>query len=162
MITAEYVRQILSYDPHTGIFAWKEKTCRKVVVGTQAGGLNVAGYVVIGIGGRTYYAHQLAWLYMTGEFVRRIDHRDTVKYNNRWTNLRIASPQQNGLNAKRHAHNTSGFKGVSWHRASGKWSAYIILDNRKRHLGLHETPEAAHAAYLRAAVRAQPEFARAA
>lgn len=156
------LRRILHYDPATGAFTWAEKTANKVVVGAVAGCTNRAGYIVIGINGKLYYAHQLAWLYQTGEWVERIDHRDGDRSNNRWGNLRPATPQQNALNSRRAASNTSGFKGVSWHKGAGRWSAYIILDGKKRHLGLHDRAEDAHAAYLAAATAVQPEFARAA
>lgn len=161
MIDLEKLKSILRYDPETGRFFWVAKHSKKVVIGRQAGGLNAAGYVVIGIDGVNHYAHRLAWFYMTGEWAPQIDHRDRKKANNRWRNLRAATSQQNILNAKLASHNTSGFKGVSWHKAAGKWSAYIILDGKKKHLGLHPSAEAAHAAYMRAAMAAQPEFARA-
>lgn len=157
-----YLRRILKYDPETGVFTWAEKTSRKVLVGSVAGGRNVAGYTVIGIGGKTHYAHRLAFIYMTGSAPDLIDHRDGDRSNNSWSNLRPANSQQNILNAKLAASNTSGFKGVSWHKGAGKWSAYIILDDRKHHLGLFEDAEDAHRAYLDAARKAQPEFVRAA
>lgn len=155
-----YLRRILSYDPDTGIFRWRVKHSKKVVPGTEAGGVNVAGYIVIGIDGKCYYAHRLAWLYMTGEWPRQVDHNDTIKRNNRWSNLRIATHQQNVLNAKKAENNTSGYKGVSWHKAAGKWSAQIYLNGKSRYLGLFTDPEKAHDAYMAAARKAQPQFAR--
>lgn len=155
------LKSLLDYDPETGIFRWREKVARKVVVGGVAGARNRAGYVVIGIGGDLHYAHRLAFIYMTGNAPRQVDHKDGDRGNNRWNNLRPATHQQNILNSKRAANNTSGFKGVSWHKGAAKWSAYIILDGRKRHLGLHATAADAHGAYLAAAKAAQPEFARA-
>lgn len=160
MITLEKLRSILSYDPSTGHFTWIAKHSKKVVVGSRAGGLNAAGYVVIGIDGECYYAHRLAWFYVTGKLVPQIDHENRRHSDNRWGNLREATHQQNVLNAKVASSNTSGFKGVSWHKGAGKWSAYIILDGRKRHLGLYEDAAEAHQAYMRAAIAAQPEFAR--
>jgi len=156
------LQRILKYDPVTGIFTWAAKTSRKVVVGSVAGGKNLAGYTVIGIGGRTYYAHRLAFVYMTGSTPHQIDHKDGERGNNAWANLRPATHQQNILNAKLASSNTSGFKGVSWHKAAGKWSAYIILDDKKKHLGLFDAAEDAHRAYINAARSAQPDFVRAA
>ena len=155
------LKRILRYSKQTGQFIWRVKYSRKVVKGNVAGGLNVAGYVVIGIDGRTYYAHRLAWFYVTGEWPNQIDHRNGNRADNQWSNLRLATHQQNILNAKKCQANTSGFKGVSWHKGAGKWSAYIILDGKKRHLGLYETPELAHLSYVNAATAAQPEFVRA-
>lgn len=157
----ENLKRILRYSKSTGQFVWRVKYSKKVVAGAVAGGLNSAGYVVIGIDGKTYYAHRLAWFYVTGVWPSQIDHKNGNRSDNKWSNLRIATHQQNILNAKRASNNTSGSKGVSWHKAAGKWSAYIILDGKKRHLGLHETPSEAHAEYMKAATAAQPKFARA-
>lgn len=154
-------KRILDYDPETGVFTWIKKTSKKVVVGSPAGSHIKSGYLVIGINGRLYYAHRLAFLYMEGAIPDLIDHKDGDRSNNAWSNLRPATSQQNVLNAKLASNNTSGRKGVSWHRGAGKWSAYIILDGKKRHLGLHDDVEGAHAAYMVAASQAQPDFARA-
>lgn len=155
-----YVRQLLNYDPDTGIFTWRVKHSKKVVAGRVAGGFNVKGYIVIGIDGRCYYAHRLAWLYMTGNWPRQVDHDDNVKHHNWWSNLRLATHQQNVLNAKRADNNTSGFKGVSWHKGAGRWSAQIYLNGKSKYLGLFDDPTEAHDAYLQAAYAAQPQFAR--
>lgn len=157
----EHLKRILSYSKSTGLFTWRVKYSKKVNQGATAGGLNTAGYVVIGIDGVTYYAHRLAWFYVIGEWPHQVDHKNTKKADNRWRNLRLATHQQNILNAKLAKNNTSGRKGVSWHKGASKWSAYIILDGKKRHLGLHETQQAAHDKYMEAARAAQPEFARA-
>lgn len=161
MISAERLREVMRYEPDTGSFIRLSKTGRKGQIGSSVGTRNLSGYVVIGIDGGVYYAHRLAWLYMTGDVVHQIDHKDGDRANNRFGNLRPATHQQNVLNAKRAANNTSGFKGVSWHKRSGKWDAHINLNGKKHHLGLFETAEDAHAAYMRAAKNAQPEFARA-
>lgn len=160
-MTLDYLKTILTYVPSSGVFRWRVKHSKKVVKGAVAGGRNVAGYTVIGIDGKTHYAHRLAWFYMTGDWPSQIDHKNGDRADNRWRNLRVATHQQNILNAKLAKSNTSGSKGVSWHKAAGKWSAYIILDGKKRHLGLHETPAEAHAEYMKAAKAAQPDFARA-
>ena len=159
-LTAKDVRRVLHYDPATGVFIWRVKTAKKVVVGAQAGGLNVAGYVVISVLGQTEYAHRLAWLYMTGERPDIIDHADGNRSNNRWSNLRSASMSQNILNAKIAKNNTSGHKGVSWHKAAGKWSATVWIDGVQKYLGLYETVEDAGAAYEEAVKLRHPEFLR--
>lgn len=161
MITAEFLRDVLSYDPETGWFIWKKKVSSKTVIGRRAGSINRAGYRVVGLGGQLYYAHRLAYLYMTGNWPERaIDHREGAKDDNRWSEIRAATPSENALNAKLAANNTSGFKGVSWHKAAGKWAAHINLCGRKRHLGLFDDPVTAHGAYMSAAAAASPEFAR--
>lgn len=156
----EALKKILSYSKETGLFHWKVQNSRRVQVGDVAGGTNLSGYIVIGIGGKTYYAHRLAWLYVTGEWPKQIDHRNGKHSDNRWINLREATHQQNVFNAKLAKNNSSGFKGVTWHKAAKKWSASVYADGKKKHLGLFLTSEDAHYAYVNAVKQIQPEFVR--
>ncbi len=89
-----------------------------------------------------------------------IDHKDGDGLNNRRNNLREATRSQNNHNQRRSKNNTSGFKGVTWHKAGGKWQAQIMMDGRKRFLGLHATPEAAHTAYCKASAELHGEYGR--
>jgi hypothetical protein len=79
---------------------------------------------------------------------------------NRRANLRIATHQQNNHNHRISKNNTSGFKGVTWFERSKKWVAQINMNGKKIHLGLHGTPEAAHAAYAAASAKLHGEFGR--
>jgi HNH endonuclease/AP2 domain len=90
-----------------------------------------------------------------------IDHRDGNSTNNRWSNLRLATVSQNNANRRRPRHNTSGYKGVSLCRRSGRrrWRA-VIYKKGQIHLGTFPTPEAAHAAYVAAAPKVHGKFAR--
>jgi hypothetical protein len=119
------------------------------------------GYWCIHINGHGYRAHQLAWLYMTGNWGRpTIDHRDTNPTNNRWKNLRLSTRSNNSANRRRNRNNKSGFKGVYLDGETGKWIARIGKDRKSYFLGRHATPEAAHEAYVAAARRLFGEFAR--
>ena len=89
-----------------------------------------------------------------------VDHRDGDGLNNRRANLRVATVLENQFNARRRKDNASGFKGVSWHRAAGKWYAHISLNRKRFHLGTFDTPEAAHAAYAAASAAFHGEFGR--
>ena len=99
---------------------------------------------------------------MTGRWCKpTIDHRDGNITNNRWNNLRRATASQNNANRRRPRHNTSGYKGVSFRRDSGKWSATIGRDGKIIHLGIFATPQEAHEVYVKAARKLFGEFARA-
>lgn len=88
-----------------------------------------------------------------------VDHRNHDGLDNRRSNLRVCTTAQNGANARRSAANRSGFKGVSWHKARGKWRAYIEVNRQVRHLGLFDDAWAAAQAYNAAALEAWGEFA---
>jgi len=104
---------------------------------------------------------RLRW--MTGEWPKdKIDHRDTVRSNNRWSNLREATQADNLHNTGDYATNTSGRKGVSWCKSKYKWRSSIMDRGRYMHLGYFDNIENAAAAYERAARELHGEFARAA
>jgi HNH endonuclease/AP2 domain len=162
-LTQERLKELLHYDPETGVFRWLQPPSYVVKRGDVAGSLNkTTGYRLIHIGGRNYKAHRLAWLYMTGAWCRpMIDHRDCDRTNNRWKNLRCATFSANAANRGRPRNNASGFKGVHRRRDSGKWRAQIWKDGRAIYLGQFRTPEEAHAAYVAKARELFGEFARA-
>lgn len=85
-----------------------------------------------------------------------LDNRKRDKTNN----LRLATKSQNQCNSRNRADNTSGRKGVSWHKQRGKWAAQIALDGKKQHLGLFETIEQAAIAYAEASARLHGKFGR--
>jgi hypothetical protein len=159
----ELVQQLLDYDPATGLFRWKIQRGTRAA-GAQAGSVNRSGYVVIQINNERSKAHRIAWLLLTktdpGSL--QIDHMNGNKTDNRACNLRLASVSQNLCNKKRQANNTSGYKGVCYHKITGKWAARIRLNKCLRHLGLFPTPELAHMAYAKAAAELHGDFARAA
>jgi len=156
-LTAERLREILHYDPTTGIFIWLEKTCLKVVVGKEAG-VHKRGYLYIGLFGKRYLGHRLAWLYMEGEWPSlNIDHKDGDPSNNRWKNLRAANQSQNIANSRLRT-GKALLKGVR-KTPSGTFQARIICDGRERHLGSYKTEEKAHLAYVHAARILHGEFA---
>jgi hypothetical protein len=162
MITAERLRELLDYDGETGVFRWRSNRGRMAKLGQQAGSSNSSGYVLIRIDGKDYRAHRLAWLHVNGAWPQdEIDHINCNRSDNRIGNIREASHSQNNANRPRYKNNRSGFKGVAWHAKTGRWRAEIRLSRRSRHLGLFDTPEAAHSAYMDAASRLFGEFARA-
>jgi len=104
------------------------------------------------IDGVFYLAHRLAWLFTYGVWpVMDIDHIDRDPVNNRIANLRLATCSQNGGNARISARNTSGIKGVCWHKNTKKWQAQITVNRRNHALGYFDDINAACAAYRAAA-----------
>ncbi|WP_414143526.1 HNH endonuclease [Burkholderia cepacia] len=90
---------------------------------------------------------------------RIVDHRNRDRLDNRRANLRICDKSQNGCNRVKTRHNTSGLKGVSYHRASGRWRAAIGYRGKARYLGIYPDPESAHEVYCLAADMLHGSFA---
>lgn len=125
---------MLHYDPDTGIFTWLIAPCHSVKASDIAGSLSNAGYIVICVNRRTFPAHRLAFLYMTGEMpAKDTDHVNGVRSDNRWCNIRAVSRLENARNQKKYNTNTSGVVGVSWHKATQKWTAWINNNNKKQY-----------------------------
>lgn len=139
MLTQERAKELLTYDPLTGVLY------RKLDLGGSSAG-DVAGYTSntrdgkkyrhVSVDGKTYKAHRLVWLITYGEFPSgQIDHIDGDGLNNRVENLRHVSRAENLQNQRRYANNTSGVSGVSWRKDCQKWVAHIRVNHKRIHLG---------------------------
>ena len=159
-LTHERLLDVLSYDPESGKFFWRKRISIRVKsIGSEAGNLT-HGYIEIGIDGHSYRAHLLAWFYMKKEWpTYQVDHQDTDRKNNRWSNLREATHGQNVQNSGPRKNNKSGFKGVSFSKAMNRWQARIMSERKLHILGFFDTPQDAHAAYATKAKELHGEFA---
>ena len=166
MITHEKLVDVLEYDAFTGKFTWRARSdvpkwWNTKYAGKQAGNQDAHGYITLCIDGRAYKAHRMAWLYITGYIPSvEIDHKDGVRENNAFSNLRLATDLQNAVNAKKRSDNNSGFKGVSWHASSRKWQAQINVNGLRKSLGYFSSPKAASDVYLAKAAELHGEFVR--
>ena len=81
-----------------------------------------------------------------------VDHVDpSATLDNRRCNLRVATKSQQCINRRQFSNNKSGFRGVSFHKVTGRWQASIGVSKKQLYLGLYETKELAYEAYLKAA-----------
>lgn len=149
MITQEYLKSILHYDESTGIFTWLPRVDDNLWNARFAGkkaGTNRGGYVSIWVLGGGRSAHRLAFIYMTGKAPKIIDHINTIKSDNRFSNLRPSSSSRNKANARLRSDNTSGFKGVSFHSRENNYRACIGYNGKVIQIGQYSCPiEAANA-----------------
>ena len=134
-LTQERLKELLHYDPITGMFTWIKPLAIRVNAGDTAGYKCPRGYIMMGVGGVYHRAHRLAWLYMYGYLPElSIDHINRVKGDNRISNLREASRQCNMRNSDISSKNTSGITGVSWHATNKRWQARITVNDKRMHL----------------------------
>lgn len=157
--TQSQLKEVLDYNPDTGIFKWLVKLNTRILIGQRAGNTSSCGYRKIKIGGKLYREHRLAFLFMTGSIPKCIDHINRIKVDNRWINLREATYSQNRANTQLYTNCKSGIKGVSFHDKSGKWRAGITVNAKRIDLGYHETKEEAASAYLKGAISFFGKFA---
>ena len=140
-LTQKDLKTFVTYIPETGVFIRNKN--KKL-----AGYKRPDNYVCLTVNKRKYLAHRLVWLYMTGNWpVVEVDHKNKKRYDNRWKNLREATSLQQMGNTKIWKSNTSGIRGVSFHKHSGKWRATI----KAKQIGIFNTKKEAKAAYDKAA-----------
>jgi HNH endonuclease/AP2 domain len=148
-LTSARLREVLDYDPATGLFTRRIASGR-VKAGDIAGGADRNGHIRIFVDGRLHAAHRLVWLHVFGAWpALDIDHIDGARNNNRLANLRDVSKSANMQNQRRpQCRNTTGFLGVTFNKRRGKFQAQIGTKERRKYIGLFDTAESAHAAYL--------------
>lgn len=147
MLTQERLKELLHYDPETGVFTWIHNLGRKAKKDGIAGTVMKSGYIRIKIDGIDYLAHRLAWLYTHGENpTKEIDHIDRSKNNNSIKNLRDVSKNWNQQNrVKFTQNNITKCLGVT-PNGSG-FSAKISIDGKQKYLGTFKTVSDARLAY---------------
>lgn len=142
-MTQDDLKQILDYNPETGNFTWRISIRGTKGKGKLAGTVAWNGYRDVCIRGKKYGLHRLAFLYMNGEIPKCVDHRNGVKEDNRWVNLRPASYNQNGYNYKGTGSST-GYKNVYYDsRGNKKYFVAITANGIRKSYGYYMTPEEA-------------------
>ena len=147
-LTTERLRHVLSYDQDTGVFTNRIRrgVCE---VGKVVGTVNKDGHLRIRLDFKRYFAHRLAWFYVTGEWPEnQIDHIDGDPGNNRFANLRDAHRSINMQNRRKAQKNSAtGVLGVQF---AGKYGyrAAIKQDGKPTYIGTYRTLEEARQAYL--------------
>jgi hypothetical protein len=144
-IPVAYLREAFSYDPKTGVLAWRMrprehfksdhdwKVFNKRFPGREAGVRNSEGYRQLGLSfGGVYFqlrGHRVAWTIAKGAWpTNEVDHRNGICDDNRLKNLREATDVEQPQNRKLNKRNTSGFPGVF--KRDKKWGAQIGVSNR--------------------------------
>lgn len=163
-LTQTYVRELFIYRPRLGVLVWRRGRS-KGRTGVVAGVIGKRGRRVLCIDGIKYYASRVIWLYVKGEWPEHeIDHKNRDKTDDRWSNLRAATRQQNGANRSITLKNKHGFWGVKQQsfkegRKTFRFFASIKVDRKDIYLGRRDTAvEAAHL-YDAAAKKYFGEFA---
>lgn len=147
-LSQSYVRELFDYDPETGKFTWRTRNPRShIAVGDPAGSATNKGDQVM-VGKYRYKVSILIWVWVYGHWpsgppLELVDHIDRNPFNNRLNNLRLVSSKYNSWNHNRNVLNRSGFNGVSYHTATGKYKATITINYQKIYLGEFPTAELA-------------------
>lgn len=125
-LTAEFVRNILDYDPETGIFTWKRKRSYNTDIGMEAGVCKIgSGYRVIKINGKQYVAHRLAWLYVYGKWPKGLHRVNGNPFDNRIANLSEDKVQKSSIIKKQYQYKENEVDKYK-HYDNGNLKEYIV------------------------------------
>lgn len=157
-LTLVAARELLHYEPKTGVLTWRVSAGRAIRAGDVAGYLNSDGYRRVTIYGRTYRAHRLAWFIHHGEWPNKIDHKYGDRDGNDIDSMRSVTVQTNNENRRSAQRNnlSTGLLGVTFCKRRRKFKAQIGIDGRIVNLGYFDDPMAGHRAYLSAKRVAHP------
>lgn len=160
-ITQKRLKEVLDYNPETGVFVWKKRISVKSIIGREVGSINKLGYVQISIEKVKYLAHRLAFLWMMGKFPKeQADHINKNRADNSWKNLREASNMENSWNCvNRRSYRKSKYKGLWFWKKRNKWQVKIKSGDIRRTVGYFVSEETAAKAYDKAAIELHGEFA---
>lgn len=146
------IRDWVSYNPDSGLVKWIKSPNNNAKVGDEAGGIDGGGYIAFHLHGRRWPAHRAAWVISQGSNVPagfEIDHIYGNKQNNKLDNLRLVTRSENSQNRKvARKDSKTGLLGVTKHKRSGLFNAYIRLDGKSKSLGYFKDPQKAYEAYV--------------
>lgn len=155
-ITGKRFNEIFTY--RDGILIWNFSPNSSVKKFDKADrGRSLKYYTSVQYKGVTYLSHRVIWQMFYGEIPDGlvVDHKDGNKWNNRISNLRLVTTQQNLCNTTR---KMPGLKGAHFDAEKNKWRSSIMVKGNKKHLGFFENQEEAHKAYCKASSSHHGEF----
>ena len=149
MLTQNELKSILHYDEFTGIFT-RLKSAGCVMAGSICNTHNNEDYIVIGVSRKNYKSHRLAFLYVLGAFpVNQVDHKNGIRDDNAWSNLREATNSENAQNKRKaQSNNIVGYLGVQFSVRNKNFVARIKLNGKDKYLGCFAFAEEASERYL--------------
>lgn len=159
----DYETFIIEETETNRVLLWRNTVNSRAKAGQEAGSLGPDGYRRIKWKGKRYLTHRILWFLEFGRWPKdQIDHINGNPSDNRSCNLREATHTQNMRNNKVPITNTSGVKGVCWHKPSKAWRAQIKVADKTLYLGVFADILLAKEAYNAAAIKYHGEYRRAA
>lgn len=156
-LSVDRLREVLVYDPESGVFRWRISPRNRTLPGDLAGYRNGSGYMVCVVDQQKIRMHRAAWAIHYGEFPDGLlDHINGIRDDNRISNLRLATASENCQNTTVRRGNKTGVKGVHFRADTNKYSASISVDKKTHWLGCFDSLEEAKKARIEAEVKFHP------
>lgn len=162
-ITVDELRSLVDFDPCSGRMTWRPRSnnawnaryAGKAAFVTK----DSCGYMRSSVNSRIVYAHRAVFALTHGRWPNGdVDHIDRNRSNNKPSNLREATRDQNLKNVTSRG-STSQFLGVSWDKVRSMWTVRIRINGKPKSLGRFESEIEAAKAYDVAAISEYGEYA---
>jgi hypothetical protein len=120
------------FEHRDGKLYWKKVAHpnKQYLVGQEAGSIHQTGYRHVTWLGKVHKVHRLIFLLEYGYLPPEVDHINGDRQDNRLENLRPATRSENQCNRGALASNTSGYPGVTWHKASKAWVVRVMKNGK--------------------------------
>lgn len=160
-LEVEQLDALFVYDPFTGSLKWRTTKGSRAQAGSEVGYNHGPGYRRVEIDGVGYMVHRIIWCMVYREWPTFfVDHENLDKADNRLDNLRPATRSQNAYNRPRACNNTSGVKGVSWHKQKQQWYARVAHAGKTVFAKAFDFLEDAERAVIAIRYKLHKEYAR--
>jgi len=133
------------FDHKDGHLYWKKvmHQNKQYLVGQEVGSIHKTGYRHVTWMGKIHKVHRLIFLLEHGYLPKEIDHINGDRQDNRLENLRGVTRSENQFNKAMCSNNTSGFRGVNWHKHSKSWVVRVCTKGKTKILGYFKDLELA-------------------
>lgn len=156
-LTQEQLLDLFEYKD--GELFYKKSPLPKIKVGSKAGSITSHGYMRVSINNKKCLSHRVIFLMMNGYLPTFIDHINMNRADNRIENLRGCSRQENNRNVSCRKSSKSGIKNVSWSKSTNKYQVDIMVDSKKKYIGVFEDIELAELVAMEARNKYHGAFA---
>ena len=158
VFTSEQLKDVFLYKE--GMLYWKDRAKRRIKKQGQASWLGKNGYYYVSIGKQKFKQARLIWIMFNGGTDKFIDHINNVSTDDRIENLREATPAENMYNRRRFRISSTGYRGVSYCKFTGRYVGEVRAQGKRVFFGRFDTPEEANNACIKAREQYHGSFVR--
>lgn len=134
-LSQSQLQDLFAYDSITGALTYKVSPAKKIKIGDQVNSINGCGFLQVCINKKYYLVDRIIWFHQKGYVPTTLTHINKNKLDNRISNLKEIKRSTNNVNRSLNSNNSSGHRGISWHKQTNKWRVVISINKKKIYLG---------------------------
>lgn len=134
-LSQSQLQDLFAYDSTTGALTYKTSPAKKIKINDKVGSLNGCKYLQVCINKKYYLVDRIIWLHQKNYIPTTLTHINKNKLDNRIENLKEVKRSTNNPNRAINSNNSSGYRGISYHKQTNKWRVVISINKKKIYLG---------------------------